>query len=49
MNEYLQLVLNGLFTGLGASIGAYLAARVFIHHLEVLEKRLKNNGEEKPQ
>lgn len=49
MNEYLQLLLNGMFTGLGASLGAYVAARVFIHHLEVLEKHIKNTEEAKPK
>ena len=49
MNEYVQLVVNGMFTGLGASLGAYFATRLFIHHLEMLEKRLKSVEETKPQ
>lgn len=49
MNEYLQLILNGLFTGLGASLGAYLATRLFIKHIEMLEKRIKNNEEAKAE
>jgi len=49
MNQYLELLINGLFTGLGSALGAYLAARIFIRHIEMLEKHLKNNEETKPQ
>jgi hypothetical protein len=48
MNEYLQLLVNGLFTGLGSALGTYLAARLFIQHIERLEKRIKNTEEGKP-
>jgi len=45
MNEYLQLIVNGLCSGLGCSIGTYFAARIFIRQIESVEKRLKNGGE----
>jgi hypothetical protein len=45
LNQYLELIVNGICTGLGAAIGTYLAARVFIHHFEMIEKKLKSPGD----
>jgi hypothetical protein len=45
VNEYLQLIVNGLCSGLGASVGTYFATRVFIRQIESVEKRLKNGSE----
>jgi hypothetical protein len=49
VNQYLELLINGLFTGLGSALGAYLAARIFIRHIEMLEKHLKNTDEAKSE
>lgn len=46
VNEYLQLIINGLCTGVGGSIGSYLTLRLFIKHFEQIEHKLKN-GEAK--
>lgn len=47
MNEYLQLIINGLCTGVGGSIGSYLTLRLFIKHFERIEHKLKNGEKEK--
>ena len=38
MNEYVQLLLNAFFVGLGSALGSYFANK---HLIEKLEKNLK--------
>jgi len=33
-----DLLINGVFTGVGASIGSYIAQRAFIKNIEKIEK-----------
>lgn len=41
-------MVNGLFVGMGGSIGVWLITRHFLRHIENLEKKLRNvNGDGK--
>lgn len=41
INEYIQLVMNAVFTGLGVAIGTYFAQKHFITKFERLMRLLK--------
>lgn len=35
-----QIIINGLFSGIGAAFGAYIAHKTFINHLDRLLKKI---------
>lgn len=41
MNEYIQIAVNGIFVGLGASIGTYIGNKHINKKLENLHKKAK--------
>ena len=38
MNNYLQTLINAVFTGIGTGIGSYFATKYVIEHFKVKEK-----------
>jgi hypothetical protein len=44
VDVYMLIILNGIFTGLGVSIGAYFANNHLIKKVEKLHKRIKRKG-----
>jgi len=44
MPDFVELVVNAVFTGLGTVIGVFLGTRLFVSKLEVLISKLKRNG-----
>jgi len=43
MNEYLQIMINAMFNGMGIALGVYLSNRTIIESLKKMEERLKKN------
>ena len=46
MNQYVTLVVNGVCNGMGTGIGAYLATRYALKHVEVVEAKVKEHTEQ---
>jgi hypothetical protein len=40
--SYIEIAVNGLFTGIGAATGTYLANKYIIRHEKKFEKRVLN-------
>jgi predicted choloylglycine hydrolase len=53
MNEYIQIILTaiatGIGTGAGIAIGTYFANKALIQNIDRLEKLLRMNRREKPE
>jgi len=43
LNEYLQIMINAMFNGMGIALGVYLSNRTIIESLKKMEERLKKN------
>lgn len=39
MNDYLQIIIVGLCTGIGSAIGNYMVQKSLIHNLEKINKK----------
>jgi hypothetical protein len=39
MSDYVAVMINALFAGLGASVGNYLTSRFLFRHLDKLQKK----------
>ena len=42
MNEYIQITINALFTGIGVAIGTYYANTYIIKRINKFEKKIKD-------
>jgi len=45
----LTIIMTGIFTGLGVTIGTYLANKGFISHLDMLLEKLENKIKEEKE
>ena len=43
----IELLINGIFSGAGTAIGAFLAQRAFLKHLEKLGIKIKRKGKKR--
>jgi hypothetical protein len=46
MPTYIEIAINGLFTGLGAAVGTYLATKYVITHTNKLHRRISKTKKE---
>lgn len=44
MSDFIELIINAMFTGLGTAVGAFLGTKLVVHKLESLLAKLKNGG-----
>lgn len=46
MNEYLQLIVNGVCIGFGSAVGTYLAMKGFVKSFEAIVTHLRDAKDE---
>lgn len=44
MNDYIQIVVVGLCTGVGSAMGNYIVQKSLIHNLEKINKQLTSEN-----